>query len=77
MNVNTKINAQHKPARQTSQRDKLSKAHLEVCLALDCIADTMACSGSDVVVRWLDPAHIRLCTAKVLLSEALREGGSL
>jgi hypothetical protein len=62
---------------RNDQRDKLEKAHLEVCLALDCISDTMACSGSDVVASWLDPAHIRLCRAKVMLSEVLREGGEV
>lgn len=62
---------------RNDQRDKLEKAHLEVCLALDCISDTMACSGSDVVASWLDPAHIRLCKAKVMLSEVLREGGEV
>ena len=46
-------------------------------MALDCISDTMACSGSDVVASWLDPAHIRLCRAKVMLSEVLREGGEV
>ena len=62
---------------RNDQRDKLEKAHLEVCLALDCISDTMACGGSDVVASWLDPAHIRLCRAKVMLSEVLREGGEV
>ena len=62
---------------RNDQRDKLEKAHLEVCLALDCISDTMACSGSDVVASWLDPAHIRLCRAKVMLSEVLREVGEV
>lgn len=62
---------------RNDHRDKLEKAHLEVCLALDCISDTMACSGSDVVASWLDPAHIRLCRAKVMLSEVLREGGEV
>lgn len=62
---------------RNDQRDKLEKAHLELCLALDCISDTMACSGSDVVASWLDPAHIRLCRAKVMLSEVLREGGEV
>jgi len=62
---------------RSDQRDKVSKAHLDVCLALDCITDVMACSGSDVVERWLDPAYIRLCRAKVMLSEVLREGGAV
>ena len=62
---------------RADQRDKLEKAHLEVCLALDCITDTMACSGSDVVASWLDPAYLRLCKAKVMLSEVLREGGTV
>lgn len=62
---------------RTDQRDRLSKAHLDVCLALDCITDVMACSGSDVMASWLDPAYIRLCRAKVMLSEVLREGGAV
>lgn len=76
MNVNTKANVQHRPARQVSQRDKVGEAMLMVSLAMDCVTDCMAC-GSDVLPDWLSPAQIRLAKARALLSEALREGGSL
>lgn len=74
MNVNTKANVQHRPARQVSQRDKVGEAMLMVSLAMDCVTDCMAC-GSDVLPDWLSPAQIRLAKARALLSEALREGG--
>lgn len=76
MNVNTKANVQHRPARQVNQRDKVGEAMLMVSLAMDCVTDCMAC-GSDVLPDWLSPAQIRLAKARALLSEALREGGSL
>lgn len=76
MNVNTKANVQHRPARQVNQRDKVGEAMLMVSLAMDCVTDCMAC-GSDVLADWLSPAQIRLAKARALLSEALREGGSL
>jgi hypothetical protein len=76
MNVNTKANVQHRPARQVSQRDKVGEAMLMVSLAMDCVTDCMAC-GSDVLPDWLSPAQIRLAKARALLSETLREGGSL
>lgn len=74
MNVNTKANVQHRPARQVNQRDKVGEAMLMVSLAMDCVTDCMAC-GSDVLPDWLSPAQIRLAKARALLSEALREGG--
>ena len=76
MNVNTKANVQHRPARRVNQRDKVGEAMLMVSLAMDCVTDCMAC-GSDVLPDWLSPAQIRLAKARALLSEALREGGSL
>lgn len=76
MNVNTKPNVQHRPVRKTSQRDKVGEAMLMVSLAMDCVTDCMAC-GSDVLPDWLSPVQIRLAKARALLSEALREGGSL
>lgn len=76
MNVNTKANVQHRPARQVNQRDKVGEAMLMVSLAMDCVTDCMAC-GSDVLPDWLSPAQIRLAKARALLSETLREGGSL
>lgn len=42
--------------RRNDQRDKLGKAYTDVCLALDAVSDTMACSGSEVVASWLSPA---------------------
>lgn len=63
--------------RRNDQRNKLDKAYTDVCLALDAVSDTMACSGSEVVASWLSPAHIRLCRAKAALSELLREGGTI
>ena len=76
MNVSTKANVQHRPARQVNQRDKVGEAMLMVSLAMDCVTDCMAC-GSDVLPDWLSPAQIRLAKARALLSETLREGGSL
>lgn len=72
--TNTQI---RRDVRRNDQRDKLNKAYTDVCLALDAITDTMACSGSEVVASWLSPAHIRLCRAKTALSEILREGGTV
>lgn len=76
MHVNDKTNVQVRPERQTSQRDKVGEAMLMVSLAMDCVTDCMAC-GSDVLPDWLSPAQLRLAKARTLLSEALREGGSL
>ena len=77
MNVNTKANVQHRPARQVNQRDKVGESDVDgvACYGL---RDPIAWRAAPTVLPdWLSPAQIRLAKARALLSEALREGGSL
>lgn len=76
MRMNDKTNVQVRRPREVSQRAALMEAYTEVCLALDGVTDTMAC-GSDVVARWLGTPHLRLCKARTMISEILREGGEV
>lgn len=76
MHVNDKVNKQVRPARQNSQRAALMEVLVEVSLALDGVTDCMAC-GSETVAHWLNSPHLRLCKARTLLSEVLREGGTV
>lgn len=76
MYVHNEVNKQVCPTRQNSQRAALMEVLVEVSLALDGVTDTMAC-GSDAVASWLNSPHLRLCKARTMISEILREGGEI
>ena len=76
MRMNDKTNVQVRRPREASQRAALMEVLVEVSLALDGVTDTMAC-GSETVASWLNSPHLRLCKARTMISEILREGGEV